>query len=81
MKQAFGLGVMIVWETFNPWPQNRESLLVPKEVLHEIRTSIPDPVRVGVDRREDIEQVFNIYVLRRDPLRCFEAGLVRINSD
>ena len=71
---------MIVWETFNPWPQNRESLLVPIEVLHEFGTSIPDPVRVGVDCREDIEQVLDIDVLRRDSLCFFKAGLVLINK-
>ena len=70
---------MIIREAFDLLLQNRESFLVPEEVLHEIGTSVPNVIRVGVDRRENIEQVLDIDVLRRDPLCFFEVGLVRIN--
>ena len=73
--------MMIIRETLDLWLQNRESLLVPMEVHHKIDAGNPDAVGVGVDRREDIEQVLDIYVLRRDPLRCFEVGYAWMNPD
>lgn len=70
---------MIVWEPFDPWLQIDESSFVPIEMPCEIGAGFPDTVRVRADRYEDIEQVLDIYVLRRDP-SCFpEVGLVWIN--
>lgn len=50
-------------------------------MLHEIATGGPDVVGVCVDGCEDIEQMFDIRVLRCDPPRLFVAGLVGINFD
>jgi len=61
---------MVIREPFDPWPQNDEPWFVPREVRREIATGLPDVVRVGVDGCEDIEQMLDVYVLRRDP-PCF----------
>jgi hypothetical protein len=39
---------------------------------------IPDVVQARVNRCEDVKQVLDIDILRRDPSRFFEAGLARI---
>ena len=58
---------MIIWEPFDLWLQDDESLFVANEVLDKVCAGIPDAVRIRIDRREDIEQVLDIYILRRDP--------------
>ena len=72
---------MIIREPFDPWLKNDQSLFVPKEVLHETGAGIPDTVRACVDCSEDIQQVLDVYIFRRDPSRFFEVGLGRINLD
>jgi hypothetical protein len=54
---------------------------VPIEVLCKIGTGVPDIVRVWIDCCEDIEQVLDIYILRGDPPRFSEVGLVRIKRN
>jgi hypothetical protein len=51
-----------------------------KKVPHEIGAGTPDAVRVWIDRCEDVEQVLDVYVLRRDPLCFDEVGLIRVKS-
>jgi len=77
MEQAFRLGGVIVREPFDFWSQNDEPLFVPNEVVRESGAGFPDIVRVLVNGCEDIEQVLNVYILRRDPPRFSEPGLVR----
>ena len=72
---------MVIRESFDPRPQNDESIFVSHEMYHEVVTGIPDAVRVQVDSCEDIEQVFNVYVLRCDPSCFSEVGLARIKVD
>ena len=37
--------------------------LVPSKEVYKVRANPPDTVQVWVDRREDIEQVFDIRIL------------------
>ena len=56
--------MIVVRESFSPWPQHSEPGFVPTEVRHKIGTGGPGVTRVCVEGREDVEQVFDIRVLR-----------------
>ena len=51
---------------------------MPIEVHCKIGTGVPDFVRVCVEGREDVEQMFGVHVFRSDPPRFFEPRLVRL---
>ena len=72
---------MVVWESFNLWPQYNQQNFVPTEVLHEMITGIPNTILICVNGHEDIEQVLDICVLGCDPSRLVKARLVGINID
>jgi hypothetical protein len=70
---------MVIREPFDLSPQHGKPRFVPIYVVHEMKTGIPDVGRVFVDGCEDIEEVFDVHILRRDPSCFFETGLVRID--
>jgi len=51
------------------------------EVPYEISAGVPDTFRVCVDGCEDNEQVLDVHILRRDPPRLLEPGVVRGEPD
>jgi hypothetical protein len=67
---------MVIWESFYLWHQHSEPWLVFMEMIQKISTGVPGVVRIHVKGCEDIEQVFDIHVLRSDPLRFVEPRLV-----
>lgn len=71
--QIFRLGVMTTGESFDLWFENRRPVFVPLEVYDEIDAGPPDVVRVLIDCFEYTQQMLNIRVIRRDPLRFSEV--------
>ena len=68
---------MIIRESFYFWSQHSEPWFVPLEVSNEIGAGVPGVIRNRVEGCEDIEEVFNIHVLRPDPPRFSKLRLVR----
>ena len=59
---------MIAWESFNLGPRYSESYFVQVEVPHETGIGFLDIIRVRANGYEDIEQMLDIYIPRRDPV-------------
>ena len=72
---------MVIRESFDLRPQHDQPPFAPIEVPRESNTGTPDTGRVWVNGREDVEQVLNIHILRRDPSRLIEARLARVNDN
>ena len=49
-------------ERFDPRVQNGGPGFAPDEVVYEVGTGVPDFIRIRVDRREYVEQVFNVHI-------------------
>ena len=72
---------MAVHISFDFWPRHCIPSLVPIQVLDKIGTDVPNDVRVRVDGCEDVKQVPNVHVIRRNPPCFFKLGLLGINHD
>ena len=79
-EQARGFGAMTIGKAFDLWPKYGVSWFVLIEVLHKVATGFPDIPCAHVNRRENIEQVLNVYIFQLDPLRLFEHGIVRADN-
>ena len=72
---------MVIAKALEPRPQHRSSWFVPKEMLNEVASSTLSFAPGCVNGCEDIEQVLNTHVLRRDPSRFSKPGPIGVNAN
>ena len=72
---------MVIVKALNPRPQYRSSWFAPKEMLKEVAASTPGFAPGCVNGYEDIKQVLNIHVLRRDPSRFSKPRPIRVKRE